>query len=183
LHNVKNTLAALAVACEMGIDFDCAASGVSGFMGVKRRFEMVGVVGSVAVVDDYAHHPSEIAATLSAARGGGYGRIAAVFQPHLYSRTRDFMDGFAESLSDADIVVVTDIYKARELPIPGVDAYEIVNRINGIGKAEAYYVSDKSDAVKILNDNLDKIDLAIFMGAGDIWETARDFAGAGGKNG
>jgi UDP-N-acetylmuramate--alanine ligase len=175
-HNVKNALVALAVACEMGIGFDTAASSVAGFKGVKRRFEIVGVVGGVTVVDDYAHHPREIAATLEAARGGGYGRVAAVFQPHLYSRTRDFMAEFAESLSGADVVIVTDIYKAREMPIPGVDAGEIADRVNGIGKAEALYVRDKNDIAGNLSGRLGEGDLAVFMGAGDIWETARDFA-------
>ena len=176
IHNVRNTLAALAAALEVGIEFDVAASSVAGFQGVKRRFEIVGGAGGVTVVDDYAHHPGEISATLEAARGGGYRRVAAVFQPHLYSRTRDFMEQFAVSLSAADMVLVTDIYKAREQPIPGVDAREIADRVNALGRAEAQYVRDKNDVAGKLRGMVGEGDLVIFMGAGDIWECARDFA-------
>ncbi|MCL2218526.1 MAG: UDP-N-acetylmuramate--L-alanine ligase [Chitinispirillia bacterium] len=178
-HNVRNALAALAAACEIGVDFETASLSVSGFQGVARRFEVIGTVDGVTVVDDYAHHPGEISATLEAARGRGYGKIAAVFQPHLYSRTRDFMDQFASSLSGADVVIVTDIYKARELPIPGVDAGGIVDRINSAGGAKALYVRDRNDIVNQLRGMVGSGDLAVFMGAGDIWEIARNFAGAG----
>ncbi|MCL2182738.1 MAG: UDP-N-acetylmuramate--L-alanine ligase [Chitinispirillia bacterium] len=179
-HNVRNTLAALTVACEIGIGFDVAASSVSGFQGVARRFEVVGMVDGVTVVDDYAHHPGEISATLEAARGRGYNRIIAVFQPHLYSRTRDFMDQFASSLSGADVVIVTDIYKARELPIPGVNSSDIAGRINAAGKAKAFYAGNMNDIGKELTGKADSGDLIVFMGAGDIWEAARDFV-TGGK--
>jgi len=176
VHNVRNTLAALAVASEAGIGFEAAASSVSHFQGVKRRFEVVGEAGGVTVVDDYAHHPGEISATLEAARGGGYKRVAVVFQPHLYSRTRDFMEQFAVSLSKADMVLVTDIYKAREQPIPGVDAREISDRVNALGRAEAHYVQNRNDVAGKLRGMVGEGDLVIFMGAGDIWESARDFA-------
>lgn len=195
MHNVMNTLAALAVATETGIRFSVAADSVSRFMGVKRRFEAVGVVNGVTVVDDYAHHPGEIAATIAAARSRGYGRVAVVFQPHLYTRTRDFMDQFAASLGAADVVVVTDIYKAREQPIPGVRAEDIVNRIKAVdkkntdnagsvnnvvvkepgGKVDACYVKDKNDVTGVLRGKVNRGDVLIFMGAGDIWEVARDF--------
>jgi UDP-N-acetylmuramate--alanine ligase len=102
--------------------------------------------------------------------------VAAVFQPHLYSRTRDFMEQFAVSLSAADMVLVTDIYKAREQPIPGVDAREIADRVNALGRAEAQYVRDKNDVAGKLRGMVGEGDLVIFMGAGDIWECARDFA-------
>jgi UDP-N-acetylmuramate--alanine ligase len=175
LHNVRNTLAVLAVACEIGIGFDGVAASVSNFQGVKRRFEIIGTVDGVTVVDDYAHHPGEISTTIEAARGGGYRRVIAVFQPHLYTRTRDFMDQFATALSGADMVIVTDIYKAREQPIPGVSAMDIVSRVNNFGKADAYYVSDRNDIYENLCDKVGDGDLVIFMGAGDIWESARDF--------
>ncbi len=178
LHNVMNTLAALAVAVETGIRFSVAADSVSKFLGVGRRFEIVGRAGGVTVVDDYAHHPKEIAATIAAARRCGYGRIAAVFQPHLYTRTRDFSDQFAESLGAADIVVVTDIYKAREQPIPGVSAEDIVGKIKGV---DAYYVRDKNDVIGVLRDKVGNGDVVIFMGAGDIWEVAGAFVA--GKSG
>ncbi|MDR3012994.1 MAG: UDP-N-acetylmuramate--L-alanine ligase [Chitinispirillales bacterium] len=181
LHNIRNTLAAIAVACEMGVDFNIIASSISAFQGVRRRFEIIGTVNGVTVVDDYAHHPGEISAALDAARSGGYKRIAAVFQPHLYTRTRDFMDQFAISLSGADMVIITDIYKARERSIPGISAEEIVNRVNAIGKTKALYIGDKNNIAEKLYDMIGNGDLAIFMGAGDIWESARDFA-EGGKS-
>ena len=179
MHNVKNALAALAAACETGIEFSQAARSVSRFQGVKRRFEVVGSVNGITVVDDYAHHPGEIRATLDAARGCGCKRVAAVFQPHLYSRTRDFMDQFAQALSAADLVIVTDIYKSREQPIPGVNADRIVELINNAGKTAALYVRDKKEIPDNLLGKLAQGDLVIFMGAGDIWETAHDFAGVG----
>jgi len=185
LHNVKNALAALAVVCEIGIEFEKAADSAAKFQGVKRRFEVIGEAGGITVVDDYAHHPREITATLEAARGCGYGRVIAVFQPHLYTRTRDFMREFAVSLSAADTVVVTGIYKAREEPIPGVDAADIVNIINGnaAGEPKAVYVDDKNDVIEKLRGRLNKGDMVIFMGAGDIWETAREFAAGEGSDG
>jgi len=142
-------------------------------------------------VDDYAHHPGEISATMAAARSRGYKRVVVVFQPHLYSRTRDFMEQFARSLSVADAVVVTDIYKAREQPIPGVSAEDIVGRIKAVdkkgadnvivkklsGNVDACYVKDKNDVISVLRGKVNKGDIVIFMGAGDIWEVAKDFAG------
>jgi UDP-N-acetylmuramate--alanine ligase len=183
MHNVMNTLAALAVATETDIRFSVAADSVSRFSGVKRRFEIVGNVGGVTVVDDYAHHPGEIAATIAAARSRGYKRVAAVFQPHLYTRTRDFMDQFAKSLSAADMVVVTDIYKAREQPIPGVSAEDIVGKIKTAGsKVETYYVKNKSDIIGVLQNKVNSGDALIFMGAGDIWEIAEDFVANNSNN-
>jgi UDP-N-acetylmuramate--alanine ligase len=171
-HNVRNALAAVAVAAEAGIEFSVIAGSVSKFLGVKRRFEIIGSAGGVTVVDDYAHHPGEIAATLEAARNRGYKRVAAVFQPHLYTRTRDFMNQFSASLSAADAVIVTDIYKAREQPIPGVSAEDIVKGINGV---DACYVHDKNDIIRVLGGKAGKGDIVIFMGAGDIWEVAKSF--------
>jgi len=202
LHNVRNALAALVVACEVGVDFEKAADSAAKFQGVKRRFEVVGEVGGVTVVDDYAHHPGEIRATLEAARGRCGGRVVVVFQPHLYTRTRDFMEQFAASLRLADTVIVTGIYKAREKPIPGVDAADIVNIINdtcvdknssaavcgdvtnnktgNAASKKAVYVDDKNDVVEQLKGRINSGGMVIFMGAGDIWETARDFCSRGG---
>ncbi|MDR0305393.1 MAG: UDP-N-acetylmuramate--L-alanine ligase [Chitinispirillales bacterium] len=183
MHNVKNVLAALVVACETGIEFTEAAQSVSRFQGVKRRFEIIGSVNGITIVDDYAHHPGEISATLDAARKCGYKRICAVFQPHLYSRTRDFLNQFAETLSGADLVIVTDIYKSREQPIPGINAKSIVDIINNNGESTALYVHDKKDIAGSLSEKLTEGDLVIFMGAGDIWETAHDFAKGNRANG
>ena len=180
LHNVKNVLAAIAVSLEMGIEFEKIVNTLSRFQGVKRRFEMIGTVNGVTVVDDYAHHPGEISATLDAARKfRSKGRIVAVFQPHLYSRTRDFLNQFAHALSAADLVFVTDIFKSREQPIPGVNAKDIVDNINTNTTAEtkAVYVNDKDEIAENLREKTKDGDLVIFMGAGDIWESAYQFAG------
>ncbi|MDR2728838.1 MAG: UDP-N-acetylmuramate--L-alanine ligase, partial [Chitinispirillales bacterium] len=123
------------------------------------------------------HHPGEISATLDAAKRQGYKRVIAVFQPHLYSRTRDFLDQFAQSLSGADLVCVTDIYKSREQPIPGVNAEDIVERINAGAKNAAFYVNDKDEIAGNLREKVTYGDLVVFMGAGDIWESAYQFAG------
>ncbi len=175
MHNVKNALAAMAVALEIGCDFNTVAASVSRFEGVGRRFEIVGEHRGVTVVDDYAHHPGEISATIDAARNCGYRRVAAVFQPHLYSRTRDFLDEFASALSLADHVIVTGIYKARECPIPGVTSEMIVECISRNGHADVQYIESKEDVPIRLKSVVGNGDVAVFMGAGDIHETARDF--------
>lgn len=175
LHNVKNALAAIAVALETGFDFDTVADSISRFQGVGRRFEIVGESGGVTVVDDYAHHPGEISATLDAARKCGYSSVTAVFQPHLYSRTRDFLNEFASALSSADRVIVTGIYKARECPIPGVTSEKIVECICQSGHADVHYIDNKREIAVRLKSMVGSGDVVVFMGAGDIFETARDF--------
>lgn len=177
IHNVSNAMAVIAVATEMGIEFSSIAHTLSRFQGVRRRFEIVGEARGVTVIDDYAHHPGEIRATLDAARRSGYQRIVAVFQPHLYSRTRDLMDEFASSLRMADMVYVTDIYKAREEPIPGVSSEMIVKKIIESGHSHAVYIANKDDIVTSLKDSVKEGDAVIMMGAGDIWECAARLAG------
>ncbi|MFP4163252.1 MAG: UDP-N-acetylmuramate--L-alanine ligase [Chitinispirillaceae bacterium] len=175
LHNVKNALAAVAVALETGHEFDSVANSISRFQGVKRRFEMLGECSGITVVDDYAHHPGEISATLNAARDWGFERVVAVFQPHLYSRTRDFLDEFAAALSCADQVVVTSIYKARECPIPGVTSEKIVHSMNKSGQSKTLYIENKEDISLKLKTMTKEGDAVVFMGAGDIFKTAREF--------
>ena len=170
MHNVKNACAACAVACELGVSPAACAESLSRFSGIKRRFEIKGVERGITVIDDYAHHPSEIRATLAAAKTAGYTRIVAVFQPHLYTRTRDFMDGFADSLCGADQAIVTGIYKSREEKIPGVDAASIVLKAKERGHANAAYVEKKEDVVEQLAPALREGDAVIVMGAGDIGE-------------
>ena len=119
-HNLQNALAAVAVALQIGVRFDQAASALRGFEGAERRFERHGEAGGVLVVDDYAHHPTEIAAVLAAARASLGRRLIVAFQPHRYTRTQSLMDAFGPSLKDADEIVLTDIYAAGEDPIPGV---------------------------------------------------------------
>jgi UDP-N-acetylmuramate--alanine ligase len=169
---VRNALAAIAAAMEMGIGFETIRANLTSFGGVKRRFEIIGSAGGVAVVDDYAHHPREIAATLAAARQRGYGRVIAVFQPHLYSRTRDFMDGFASSLGVADMLFVSEIYKSREEPLPGVSGAEIVARVKSQGGTHAFFVPQKETIVETIAPLLKQGDAVILMGAGDINEIA-----------
>jgi len=170
IHNVKNSLAACAVASELGVAFGICATSLEGFAGVKRRFEIVGEGAGITVVDDYAHHPSEIRATIAAARSAGYMRVVAVFQPHLYSRTRDFMDGFASALATADLMVVTKIYKSREEPIEGISGEAIVDKAKRLGATGARYIEVKEEIVDVLKNDLAPGDVVLVMGAGNINE-------------
>lgn len=174
IHNVRNSLAAAAVGIQLGVGFDEIAVALAEFKGVGRRFEIIAEHEGVLIVDDYAHHPTEIRATLSAARLYGK-RVIAIFQPHLYSRTRFFAEEFAESLSLADEVFVTDIYAAREQPIEGVAAQDIVEHINS---AKVRYVPNKSEIGEILLPNLRNGDVVVTLGAGDIRQAAIDLASA-----
>jgi len=167
-HNVKNGLAALAVSNYLGIDLIEAGKTLAQFRGVKRRFEVKGEAAGVMVIDDYAHHPSEIKVTLAAARERyPERRIWAVFQPHTYSRTKALWSDFAASFGHADQVVVTDIYPARESDDLGVNSQELVAAMNHPG---AHYVGALSDVVVMLSQQLKGGDLLITLGAGDIYE-------------
>jgi UDP-N-acetylmuramate--alanine ligase len=170
LHNVKNALAACAAATELGVDFGAIAKSLLGFGGIKRRFEIIGQKAGVTVIDDYAHHPSEIAATLSAAKSAGYKRVVAVFQPHLYTRTRDFLDGFAQALCAADEFTVTAIYKSREEPIVGVNSLAIVEKAEKLGHKHARYIENKADIACAIAPLFRAGDAVVVMGAGDINE-------------
>jgi len=175
LHNVANSLAAIASGTEMGIDFETIRNALISFEGVHRRFEIVGTAGGVTVVDDYAHHPGEIKATIDAARKSGHKRVVAVFQPHLYTRTRDFMSEFAQSLGAADETIVTAIYKSREEPIPGITAEAIIVKMKAAGN-RAEYVNDMNRIPALLKSRIKAGDIVVFMGAGDIGEVAARFA-------
>jgi len=175
-HNVANALAALAVAAEHGVDFAMTRQVLSEYRGVERRWQLVGAEGGVTVVDDYAHHPTEIAATLAAARscqGQGGGRIVCIFQPHRYSRTQLLGDQFGPAFSAADLVVVTDIYSAGEKPIAGVSGEAVFSSVRRHCGSEAYYMADKSQIAPFLAGWLQSGDLAVTMGAGDIWRLGR----------
>jgi UDP-N-acetylmuramate--alanine ligase len=180
-HNALNALAALVVAARLKVPADKIARGVGAFTGAGRRQEMLAEIGtgqsSILVMDDYAHHPTEIRATLSAIKAAYPNRrIAAVFQPHLYSRTRDFMQEFASSLSAVDVLIVTGIYAAREAPIPGVRAADIVTGAADL-KPEliSIYVPDRHDVPRTLAAMVTPGDMVLFMGAGDIREQADEF--------
>ena len=168
-HNVANALSALGVGVYVGLNWEEICNGIEAFRGVHRRFEILGKAQGIAVVDDYAHHPTEIAATIQAARAGWSGRLVVAFQPHLYTRTRDFAPDFAQVLQRADRVWITDIYPAREEPIAGVDGKWLANQILGANYAPA--LNDLKSA--LLND-LHADDLLLVMGAGDIETVARD---------
>lgn len=171
-QNVANSLAAVAAASVVGVSLDDAAAGMAAFAGVERRFELLGEASGVQVVDDYAHHPREIAVTLSTAREWlSPARLFAVFQPHLYSRTLQLMDDFARCFADADVLVVTDVYKAREEPIPGATGLELVQRARTCrpGKVTEY-VAPKEDIPQFLLAQLGAGDVVMLLGAGDIYE-------------
>jgi UDP-N-acetylmuramate--alanine ligase len=168
-HNVANALAAIAVGRELLIPFPEIARALAGFTGVVRRFEKKGERGGVLVVDDYAHHPTELAATLAAARQVyPERRLVALFQPHLYSRTRDFAAEFGRALLGADVAVVTDVYPSREKPLPGVTGQLVVQAAKESGHRNLIYVADKKRVVERLERLLKPGDLLVTMGAGDV---------------
>ncbi|HYJ80584.1 MAG TPA: UDP-N-acetylmuramate--L-alanine ligase [Longimicrobiaceae bacterium] len=174
VHNVRNALAAVAVARRLGVEWDDIARGLEEFGGVERRFEPVGEAGGVAFVDDYAHHPTEIEATLRAARDSHPGRrLVAVFQPHLYSRTRDFAAAFGRALALADVVFLTDVYAARERPIAGVTGALIAEPAEAAG-ADLRYVPDREAVVGAVAAELRPGDLCLTMGAGNLDGAARE---------
>ncbi|PFG33461.1 UDP-N-acetylmuramate--L-alanine ligase [Sanguibacter antarcticus] len=169
MHNALNASAAVLVALALEVPPDAAAAGVGEFMGTGRRFELRGVARGVRVVDDYAHHPTEVAAMLVAARGvAAGGRIIVLFQPHLYSRTRIFAHEFADALELADVVVVTDVYGAREDPDPSVGAHTIVDRMSTPGRGRV--VRDRLEAARTVAELAQPGDLVITVGAGDVTE-------------
>jgi len=173
-HNVRNALAALAAARHVGAGLDAARRALADFRGVARRFEQVGMAGDVVFVDDYAHHPTEIRATLAAARGAFPGRrLVVIFQPHLFTRTRDFADEFGDALAAADAVWVAGIYPAREAPIEGVTGELVAAAVRGAGRAEVRYVEDRAALVDELTASLRPGDVCLTLGAGDVDEVGR----------
>ncbi|MBP3223388.1 MAG: UDP-N-acetylmuramate--L-alanine ligase [Actinomycetaceae bacterium] len=165
IHNVLNAGAVVSACLFLGIDIQSAVESFESFTGAQRRFELKGVAQGVTVIDDYAHHPTEVEATLGAARQK-YQKIHVVFQPHLYSRTRDFYKEFARALSLADDVIVTSIYPAREDPIPGVEGNMITENMNGKGE----FVCDRWEAATVIAQRASEGDVIITMGAGDVTE-------------
>lgn len=166
-HVALNATGALALLAEMGYEVRALVAGISAFRGVGRRWEHRGTVDGVMLIDDYAHHPTEVGATLEAARGVATGRLWAVFQPHLYSRTQRFSSEFGEALAMADVVVVTDVYGARESPVPGVSG-QLVADAAGERGATVHYVPHRADLADFLLPRVDEGDLVLTMGAGDI---------------
>jgi UDP-N-acetylmuramate--alanine ligase len=168
-HNVYNSLAAIATGLELDVPFDTIAHALSDFSGTERRFQFKGDEKGVTVVDDYGHHPTEIKATLSAARiGAPNRRIVVLFQPHRYTRTNDLMDEFASAFNNADVLFVTDIYAASEPPIEGVDAEVLTRRIKSYGHKNAEYIGALENAAANLAEIVREGDLVITLGAGSV---------------
>jgi UDP-N-acetylmuramate--alanine ligase len=168
-HNVLNATAAVAIARQLGIDAERIAEGLNHFRGVDRRFQHRGQAGGVTVVDDYGHHPTEIRATLAAARECGHSRVHIVFQPHRFSRTADLMDEFRGAFEDADTVVVLPIYAASEEPIPGITAERLAAGIQGPAVRCAH---DFASAVAAITGGARSGDLILTLGAGSINQLA-----------
>ncbi|MEQ9279981.1 MAG: UDP-N-acetylmuramate--L-alanine ligase, partial [Balneola sp.] len=176
-HNVKNALAAVATGIELNIDFKLIKQGLERYQGVFRRFQKKVEEQGVMVIDDYAHHPTEVAATLNAARKGWPDRrIVAVFQPHLYSRTQDLYKEFGLSFSDAEVLLITDVYPSREKPIEGVTGKLISDTAEQYGHKNVIYVEDKADVTETLKEISKAGDIIITMGAGDIYKYGEEFA-------
>jgi UDP-N-acetylmuramate--alanine ligase len=172
LHNLRNAVAALGAVDAMGGDVEPAAAALGDFHGVGRRFERLGEFAGVAVVDDYAHHPSELAATLSAARQAYPGRrLVAVFQPHLFSRTAAHSEAMGEALAVADVVFVTEIYAAREEPIAGVSGQQVADAAERAG-ADTRFQPTRADVGRAVYKELRPGDVVLTLGAGDITRVA-----------
>lgn len=172
-HNVSNALAAIAVADLLDIPMDITKKGLLSFSGTDRRFEYKGEFNGVTVVDDYAHHPTEIAATLKAAQHYPHNKVWCVFQPHTYTRTKAFFHEFAEALSHADHLVLADIYAARETDTLGVSSADLAEEVKKLG-TDTHYFPSFEEIEKFLRENCKAGDLLITMGAGDIVKVGED---------
>ena len=170
LHNVYNALAATAIGFELEVPFEVTARALGEFSGVNRRFQFKGEVAGVLVIDDYGHHPTEVRATLAAAKIGSAGRrMVVLFQPHRYTRTKDQMDEFARSFNNADVLFVTDIYPASEDPIEGVTAEALTDAIKRYGHKDAHYVGALDGAAERLRREIRAGDILITLGAGNVY--------------
>ncbi len=181
IHNALNATAAIAVADQLHVSAEAIRRGLKGFTGVKRRFTKTGEVGGVTVIDDYGHHPVEIAAVLKAARQSARREVVAVVQPHRYSRVNDLFDDFAACFNDADTVLVAPIYAAGEQPIVGVTHEELVNRIMARGHRDARVVDGPEVLAKVLADRVADGDYVVCLGAGNITQWAAALPGELGK--
>lgn len=179
IHNISNALSGIGVAVELDINIDEVKKALRDFSGVERRFQIVGKIDpqDILVVDDYGHHPTEIKATLSAAKSGWGRRTVVLFQPHRYTRTRDLMNEFAVAFSNADLLVVTDIYPAGEKPVEGVSAEKLFNTIIEHGHKNVLFVPDKKTIPEKVKELMRPGDMVITLGAGDIWKVGREIIG------
>lgn len=181
IHNVCNSLAAIAVASELDIPMEKVREALRDFGGVQRRFELKGMVSGIRVIDDYGHHPAEIKATLGAARGvlrgdqpGENGRLIVLFQPHRYTRTRDLLEEFFNAFEDADSVILMDIYPAGEEPIDGINSSLLFEGIKGTGK-EVEYIKERAEILDHLVRDIREGDILLTLGAGDVWKLGEEF--------
>lgn len=173
IHNISNSLAAIAVADSQNVKLSDICNGLSAFHGADRRFQKKGEVAGITIIDDYAHHPSEIRATLTAAKNYPHNNLWVVFQPHTYTRTKAFLKEFADALSLADNIIVTDIYAAREKDPGDISSKDIVTELETLGK-KAFYISSFDDIENFILKNLVNKDLLITMGAGDVVTVGED---------
>jgi UDP-N-acetylmuramate--alanine ligase len=173
-HNVLNALLAISVGIEMNISFDKIKKGLEDFKGVYRRLEFIGEKKKIKIFDDYAHHPTEILATLQGLRDNTNNRIVAVFQPHLYSRTRDFVEDFGRSFYNADLLIIAPIYGAREAPIEGVSGQLIADAATQSGHRDARFIENNKDITATLLKLLQPNDIVVTMGAGDIHKYGKE---------
>jgi len=171
VHNVSNALAAIAIGVELEVPIDLIRKGLAAFTGVERRFHLRGEIGGIMVVDDYGHHPTEIHATLAAAKQGWDRRLVVLFQPHRYTRTRDCFGDFAQAFAQADCVFMTEIYAAGEEPIPGVSGAKLAESIRSAGHPSVTFVERKETMLDEVLPHLKPGDLVLTLGAGDIWKT------------
>jgi UDP-N-acetylmuramate--alanine ligase len=172
LHNVLNATAAIAVGVGLDIPIPSIQEALDNFRGVDRRFQVRGQVAGIAVIDDYGHHPTEIRATLAAAKQCGYRKVHVIFQPHRYTRTRDLMNEFATAFSDADSLQVLDIYAASEQPIEGITGEVLAQKISMAGNASSTYAASFEDAVGAATSNAQAGDMILTLGAGSVSQLA-----------
>lgn len=168
-HNIYNSLAAIAAAYENNISFDEIRNGLKNYKGVHRRLESKGYYSKAKVIDDYAHHPTEIKASLASLKSSKKRKLYCVFQPHTFTRTKLLLDSFANSFSDADLTIITDIYSAREKDYGDIHSKTLCESINKTGN-ESIYIEKFEDIVKYLKDNLEEDDIIVTMGAGDVYK-------------
>ncbi|MTV47561.1 UDP-N-acetylmuramate--L-alanine ligase [Heliobacillus mobilis] len=168
-HNISNALAAFVCADLIGLPAEGALAALARFNGAGRRFQLTGIVNDISIVDDYAHHPTEVKATLAAARQREPKRLIAIFQPHRFTRTRDQYQEFGKSFDEADLVIINEIYPAGEPAIPGVSARLIVDAFESHCGKKALYFAEREEIINFLLDKANPGDLAITMGAGNIW--------------
>jgi UDP-N-acetylmuramate--alanine ligase len=170
LHNVSNSIAAIAVARELEVDLEVIRRALKDFSGVQRRFQIKGEAKGVLVVDDYGHHPTEVRATLAAAKAALGRRVVCVFQPHRYTRTKHLLEEFFTAFNQADRVIIMDIYAAGEQPIPGVSGQAVYEGIRKYGHKDVAYLGGRDEIVKHLCETLREGDLLLTLGAGDVWK-------------